>query len=77
MSIGINGQMLPRMWGDGNYQVRTENFLEGASNGIQTFFMTAKEVSALNERQCKKYGMVDFETLKVKKYKDGKWVLED
>ena len=77
MSIGINGQMLPRMWGDGNYQAKIENFLEGSSNGIQTFFMTAKEVSALNERQCKKYGMVDFETLKVKKYKNGKWVLED
>jgi hypothetical protein len=77
MSIGMNGQMLPRVWGDGNYQVRTENFVEGASNGIQTFFMTAEEVSALNKRQCKKYGMVDFETLKEKKYKDGKWVLED
>ena len=77
MSNSINGQSTPRVWGDGNYQVKIENFVEGGSNGIQTFFMSREEVTRLNETQCKKYGMLDFETMRVKKYKNGKWVFED
>ena len=78
MSDGINGQTIFQVWGAGSYQAKTENFIDsGGSNGIQTFFMSREEVTRLNETQCKKYGMLDFETMKVKKYINGKWIFED
>lgn len=77
MSNGINGQYLPRVWGDGNYQVNIENFVEGGGNGIQTFFMSREELEQHSEKQRKKFGMLDFETMRVKKYRKGKYVFDD
>lgn len=48
-------------------------WVEGGSNGIQTFFMTAEELEALYEKSMKKFGRVNLETKKVEKWVKDHW----
>lgn len=50
---------------------------EGGSNGIQTFFMTAEELEAFNEKQMKKFGRLNLRTMKTEKWVKDHWEVDE
>lgn len=59
--IGIDSSSLRYEW------------VEGGSNGIQTFFMTAEELESLYEKSMKHFGRVNLKTGKVEKWVKDHW----
>lgn len=49
------------------------DWIEGGSNGIQTFFMTAEELEAFSEKQMKKFGRINLKTMKTEKWVKDHW----
>lgn len=49
----------------------------GGSNGIQTFFMTAEELEAFNEKQMKKFGRLNLRTMKTEKWVKDHWETDE
>lgn len=52
-------------------------WVEGGSNGIQTFFMTAEELEAFSEKQMKKFGRINLKTMKTEKWVKDHWETDD
>lgn len=52
-------------------------WVEGGSNGIQTFFMTAEELEAFNEKQMKKFGRLNLRTMKTEKWVKDHWETDE
>lgn len=48
-------------------------WVEGGSNGLQTFFMTAEELESLYEKSMKKFGRVNPRTGKTEKWIKDHW----
>lgn len=63
--IGIDSSSLRYEW------------VEGGSNGIQTFFMTAEELESLHEKSMKKFGRVNPKTGKTEKWIRDHWETVD
>lgn len=53
------------------------DWIEGGSNGVQTFFMTAEELEAFNEKQMKKFGRINLRTMKTEKWVKDHWEVDD
>lgn len=53
------------------------DWIEGGSNGVQTFFMTAEELEAFNERQMKKFGRINLRTLQTEHWVKDHWELDE
>ena len=52
------------------------DWIEGGSNGIQTFFMTAEELEAFNEKQMKKFGRINLRTLQTEHWVKDHWEVD-
>jgi len=48
-------------------------WVEGGSNGIQTFFMTADELEAFDEKQMKKFGRLNLKTMRTERWVKDHW----
>lgn len=53
------------------------DWIEGGSNGVQTFFMTAEELEAFNEKQMKKFGRLNLRTMKTEKWVKDHWETDE
>lgn len=53
------------------------DWVEGGSNGIQTFFMTAEQLERLNEKQMKKFGRINFRRNVLEKWVKDHWETVD
>ena len=53
------------------------DWIEGGSNGIQTFFMTAEELETFNEKQMKKFGRLNLRTMKTEKWVKDHWETDE
>lgn len=53
------------------------DWIEGGSNGVQTFFMTAEELEAFTEKQMKKFGRINLRTLQTEHWVKDHWELDE
>ena len=56
---------------------RCDYWVEGGSNGIQTFFMTAEQLERLNEKSMKKFGRINFRKNVLEKWVKDHWEAAD
>lgn len=52
-------------------------WVEGGSNGVQTFFMTAEELEAFDEKQMKKFGRLNLKTMKTERWVKDHWETDE
>lgn len=53
------------------------DWIDGGSNGIQTFFMTADELQEFTEKQMKRFGRINLRTMKTEKWVKDHWEVVD